>query len=81
MAKWRWYAESEFPRVVRQLNLPAARSRPDLDTCPRHNEPIGSITHLCERCFREARDGVGQRYASAAQGRGTNRKEDTNDAV
>lgn len=70
MAKWRLYAAKEFPKVVRALALPAARSRPDLTTCPLHNTPIGAVTCLCEVCWRSAWDEVGRRYALASQGAG-----------
>jgi hypothetical protein len=70
VATWRHFARRTFPRVVRELGLPAATARHDLETCPKHKEPIGPVTRLCERCFREAWDEVGRRYADAAQGAG-----------
>jgi hypothetical protein len=71
MATWRHFARHTFPRVVRELGLPAATARPDLKTCPKHHQPVGPITHLCEHCFGETWDEVGRRYASAEQGAGT----------
>jgi hypothetical protein len=70
MTKWRWYAAREFPRVVRELGLPAATGNYTRPTCPLHHEPVGTVTRLCESCFREAWDEVGRRYATASQGAG-----------
>jgi hypothetical protein len=70
MTTWRSYARKEFPRVVLELGLPAATSRRDLDTCPKHDTPVGPISRLCEVCFRTAWDEVGRRYALASQGAG-----------
>jgi hypothetical protein len=67
---WRYFARKTFPRVARELNLPAAHPNPQLTFCPLHHTPIGPITHLCEVCFRTAWDEVGRRYATRAQGEG-----------
>jgi hypothetical protein len=70
MATWRHFARRTFPAVVRELRLPAATSRRDIDTCPMHDEPIGPVTRLCDRCFHLAWDEVGRRYSLASQGAG-----------
>ncbi len=77
MATWRHFARSTFPLVVRELELPAATAdHGGLTSCPKHREPIGPITRLCESCFQVAWEEVGRRYASAEQGAGKhNRKE------
>ena len=69
MAKWRYFAERELPRVIRALGLPAARPPRDhpLTVCPLHKEPLGAVTRMCEPCHRGAWDEIGRRYA--AQGR------------
>ena len=69
MAKWRYFAERELPRVIRELGLPAARALRDhpLTVCPLHKEPLGAVTRMCEPCHRAAWDEIGRRYA--AQGR------------
>jgi hypothetical protein len=76
MAAWRHFARKTFPRVVRELGLPAATmDHGGLTGCPRHKEPLGPVTRVCASCFREAWDEVGRRYASAEQGVGAKRKE------
>jgi hypothetical protein len=67
---WRHFARKTFPRVVRELGLPAAETCPGLHRCPLHDEPLELVTHTCERCYREAWDEVGRRYANAEQGAG-----------
>jgi len=68
MATWRHFARKTFLRVVLELGLPAATARRDLASCPKHNEPIGPVTGLCESSFEAAWDEVALRYASAEQG-------------
>jgi hypothetical protein len=68
VAKWRLFAEREFPRVVAELALPAATSRSEIDTCPTHNEPVGPATRLCGCCFHEAWDEVARRYSNRQPG-------------
>ena len=79
MTTWRHYARREFPRVVLELGLACARPQPHVDRCPRHNAPLGAITHFCESCFEEVWAEVGRRYVD--QGRSTqtsnNEKEET----
>jgi hypothetical protein len=64
---WRHFAMKTLPRVVLELGLPAATRQPCVDRCPRHDEPLNAVTHLCESCFQEAWGEVRRRYA--AQGR------------
>lgn len=68
MAKWRWYAEREFPKVVRDLKLPCALVNHKHGTrCPLHDEPVGPHSRLCVRCFDTAWEEVGRRYAARGQ--------------
>jgi hypothetical protein len=64
MAKWSYFAAAEFPHAVRELELPAATGRPDLERCPLHGEPVGTVTHLCKACFDVAWAEVGRRYVA-----------------
>jgi hypothetical protein len=67
--KWRYYAEREFPRVVRELGLPAATSKHDgLTVCPRHRLSIGPVGQICLGCHDEAWDEISRRYRDADQG-------------
>lgn len=77
MATWRHFARRTFPRVVLELGLPAASARPDLERCPKHDEPIDSLTNLCPSCFRQAWDEVGRRYFGVEHGadKSTERRE------
>lgn len=65
--KWRYFAERELPRVVRELGLPCAE--PALATgmsrCPRHRQPLDEITRTCPDCRTEAWDEVARRYRTA----------------
>jgi hypothetical protein len=65
MAKWRWYAEREYPRVVRDLKLPCARpTHRHGNTCPLHEGPIGPHSRMCLTCCDTAWAEVGRRYAA-----------------
>jgi hypothetical protein len=66
---WRRFATTNFPRVVLELGLPAATSRPDLRRCPRHGDRVGPVTHMCATCHREAWDAVARRYRDAGKDR------------
>src|SRR5262245_26652292 len=70
--KWRTFAAREFPRVVRDLSIPCATSQrvKGMTRCPRHQEPLGTVSRMCNRCFHEVWDEIGSRYA--AQGRPVN---------
>jgi hypothetical protein len=82
VATWRHFARSMFPKVVRELQLPAATSdHGGLTTCPKHGELIGPVTHLCASCFEEAWAEVGRRYASAEQGAGNQARGGTDAGV
>lgn len=72
MTTWRYYARREFPRVVLELGLPAATRRLGVDRCPRHDEPLGLVTHFCESCFTEAWAEVGRRYREQGRPKNTN---------
>ena len=69
--KWRWFAEQEFPRVVRDLSIPCATSAQvtGITRCPRHRLELGKVTRTCLACHDEVWTEVGRRYASAEQGR------------
>jgi len=68
MAKWRWFAAREHPKVVRELGLPAAEANPALTWCPLHNRPVGPVSHICDRCHEIAWKEVARRYAAQPHG-------------
>jgi hypothetical protein len=74
VATWRYFAERELPRVIRDLGLPAAEPVrvTRMSRCPKHQQPLGSTSRICLGCHDEAWNEVGRRYASAEQG--TSRK-------
>jgi hypothetical protein len=67
MTKWRYFAGRAFPRVVRELELPAARTvrDPNLTRCPLHGDELGPTTRMCLTCFETAWAEVGRRYREA----------------
>ena len=62
--KWRYFAERELPRVIRDLGIPCAREphATGMTRCPRHDEPLGKTTRVCLACHDEAWDEVARRY-------------------
>jgi hypothetical protein len=64
--KWRYFADREFPRVVRELGLPCAESVrvTGMNRCPRHRRPLGG-TRICLDCHNEAWEEVARRYRTA----------------
>ena len=74
MAKWRYFAARELPKVIRELRIPCAKPVrvTGMTSCPRHGEPLGKVSRMCLSCHTEAWDEVGRRYA--AQGRPVNRE-------
>ena len=67
--KWRYFAERELPRVIRDLGIPCAlpSHATGMSRCPRHGELLGEKSRMCLTCHEEAWEQVGRRYA--AQGR------------
>jgi hypothetical protein len=65
MTKWRYFAADELPLVIRELGIPCARPVrvTGMTHCPRHREPLGSVTRMCLACHDEAWTEVGRRYA------------------
>jgi hypothetical protein len=77
MAKWRHFAAQEHPRVIRDLALPAATAQHGLARCPRHDVPLGAVTHMCPRCHGAAWAEVGRRYAAQHNAATSGREEVT----
>jgi hypothetical protein len=69
VTKWRYFADRELPRVIRELGIPCAEPVrvTGMTRCPRHQERLGSVTRTCLACHDEAWDEVARRYR--AQGR------------
>jgi hypothetical protein len=60
--RWRSFARREPPRVIAELELPAASPNRVLCSCPLHREPVGPLTGLCKCCFDAAWGEVAHRY-------------------
>jgi hypothetical protein len=71
---WRYFADREFPRVIRELGLPCAEPVTRARRCPRHQRALGPTSRMCLGCHAEAWGEVGRRYVSAEQDRGTSAK-------
>jgi hypothetical protein len=78
MAKWRYFAARELPRVIRELGIPCATPVvvTGMTRCPRHQQAIGAVTRMCSACTDEAWAEVGRRY-SAGNPAGNKQKENT----
>jgi hypothetical protein len=66
IAKWRWYAARELPRVVLELGLRCATAGHADERCPVHHVPLGPVTCLCDPRFGAGRDAVARRYREHA---------------
>jgi hypothetical protein len=64
MTKWRYFAQRELPRVIRELGIPCAAPVvvTGMTRCPRHQEPLGTTTRMCHLCHHEAWTEVARRY-------------------
>jgi hypothetical protein len=66
VAKWRYFAAKELPKVIRDLGIPCAKPVrvTGMVSCPRHGQKLGKVSRMCHSCHREAWDEVGRRYAA-----------------
>lgn len=69
--KWRYFAAKELPKVIRELGIPCASPAlvAGMASCPRHGQPLGSVSRICLVCHDQAWAEVGRRYARREQGR------------
>jgi hypothetical protein len=68
MAKWRYFAGRELPRVIRELGIPCAEPVrvTGMSRCPRHQRPLGPTSRICLACHDEAWNEVARRYRAQA---------------
>jgi hypothetical protein len=69
MAKWRYFAARELPKVIRDLRLPAAEPVrvTGMNRCPTHRQLLGPTTRICLRCHDEAWTEIARRYRAQGE--------------